>query len=230
MIIGIIPARKGSKRIKNKNIKLLNGKPLVEYTIIEAKKSKLLDKILISTDCPIIKKISKINGINILKLRSKKLSSANIEMLPVLKDALIINNLKKKAKIIVLLQPTSPLRKAEHIDRAIKIFNQKKAETLVSVCYTNKIPSISKIMIKNNEYLRFFNKNKDKYIKGRKYLIRNGPVVLVTKASLILKNKLKDFKSIYGKKIIPFRMQNKFSVDINYHKDFYYAEKLIMKK
>lgn len=223
MIIGIIPARKGSKRIKNKNTKLLNGKPLVEYTIIEAKKSKLLDKILISTDCPIVKKISKINGINILKLRSKKLSSANIEMLPVLKDALIINNLKKKAKIIVLLQPTSPLRKAEHIDRAIKIFNEKKADTLVSVCYTNKISLISKIMIKNNEYLRFFNKNKDKYIKGRKYLIRNGPVVLVTKASLILKNKL------YGKKIIPFKMQNKFSVDINYHKDFYYAEKLIKK-
>ena len=45
-------------------------------------------------------------------------------------------------------------------------------------------------MIKNNEYLRFFNKNKDKYIKGKKYLIRNGPVVLVTKASLILKNNL----------------------------------------
>ena len=144
-------------------------------------------------------------------------------MLPVLKDALIINNLKKKAKIIVLLQPTSPLRKAEHIDRAIKIFNQKKADTLVSVCYTNKIPSISKIMIKNNEYLRFFNKNKDKYIKGRKYLIRNGPAVFITKATLILKNKL------YGKKIIPFKMQNKFSVDINYHKDFYYAEKLIKK-
>jgi len=109
MIIGIIPARKGSKRIKNKNTKLLNGKPLIEYTIIEVKKSKLLNKILISTDCPIIKKISRMNGINIPKLRSKKLSSANIKMLPVLKDALIINNLKKKAKIIVLLQPTSPL-------------------------------------------------------------------------------------------------------------------------
>ena len=223
MIIGIIPARKGSKRIKNKNTKLLNGKPLIEYTIIEVKKSKLLNKILISTDCPIIKKISRMNGINIPKLRSKKLSSANIKMLPVLKDALIINNLKKKAKIIVLLQPTSPLRKAEHIDGAIKIFNQKKADTLVSVCYTNKIPSVSKIMIENNGYLRLFNKNKDKYIKGRKYLIRNGPAVFITKASLILKNKL------YGKKIIPFKMQNKFSVDINYHKDFYYPEKLIKK-
>ena len=58
MIVGIIPARKNSKRIKNKNIKLLNGKPLIEYTIIEAKKSKLLDKIIVSTDSPIIKKIS----------------------------------------------------------------------------------------------------------------------------------------------------------------------------
>ena len=58
---------------------------------------------------------------------------------------------------------------------------------------------------------------------GRKYLIRNCPAVFITKASLILKNKL------YGKKIIPFKMQNKFLVDINYHKDFYYAEKLIKK-
>ena len=77
MIVGIIPARKNSKRIKNKNIKLLNGKPLIEYTIIEAKKSKLLDKIIVSTDSPIIKKISGMNGINVSKLRSKKLSSEN---------------------------------------------------------------------------------------------------------------------------------------------------------
>ena len=126
MIIGIIPARKNSKRIKNKNIKLLNGKPLIEYTIIEAKKSKLLDQIIVSTDSPIIKKISGMNGINVSKLRSKKLSSENVKMLSVLKNALIVNNLRKKAKTIVLLQPTSPLRKVEHIDKAIKIFDQEK--------------------------------------------------------------------------------------------------------
>ena len=223
MIIGIIPARKNSKRIKNKNIKLLNGKPLIEYTIIEAKKSKLLDQIIVSTDSPIIKKISGMNGINVSKLRSKKLSSENVKMLSVLKNALIVNNLRKKAKTIVLLQPTSPLRKVEHIDKAIKIFDQEKADTLVSVCYTNVISSESKIMIENNKYLRFFNKKKDKFIKGKKYLIRNGPAILVTKASLILKNKL------YGNKIIPFKMHNKFSLDINYHKDFRYAEKAIKK-
>ena len=97
------------------------------------------------------------------------------------------------------------------IDKAIKIFDQEKADTLVSVCYTNVISSESKSMIKNNKYLRFFNKKKDKFIKGKKYLIRNGPAILVTKASLILKNKL------YGNKIIPFKMHNKFSLDINYH-------------
>jgi len=223
MIVCIIPARKGSKRIKNKNIKILNGKPLIEYTIIEAKKSKLLDKIIVSTDSPIIKKISGMNGINVSKLRSKKLSSENVKMLSVLKNALIVNNLRKKAKTIVLLQPTSPLRKVEHIDKAIKVFDQEKADTLVSVCSTNIISSQLKIMIKNNKYLRFFNKKKDKIIKGKKYLIRNGPAILITKASLILKNQL------YGNKIIPFKMHNKFSLDINYPKDFHYAKKVIKK-
>ena len=90
MIVCIIPARKDSKRIKNKNIKILNGKPLIEYTIIEAKKSKLLDKIIVSTDSPTIREISEKNGIKVYKLRSKKLSSEKAKMLSVLKNALIL--------------------------------------------------------------------------------------------------------------------------------------------
>ena len=127
--LALIPARKNSKRIKNKNIKLLNGKPLIEYTIIEAKKSKLLDKIIVSTDSPTIKEISEKNGIKVYKLRSKKLSSEKAKMLPVLKNALIVNNLRKKAKTIVLLQPTSPLRSAKDIDKAISLFIKKKSDS-----------------------------------------------------------------------------------------------------
>ena len=135
MILGLIPARSGSKRIKNKNIYELNGKPLIQYTIEAAKNSKLLDDVIVSTDSKRIAEIANNFNINDPFLRPKKLSGDKIEMIEVIKH--VVKKKKfKKINLIMLLQPTSPLRTNIDIDKSIKLFSLKRADTLVSV--TNK--------------------------------------------------------------------------------------------
>ena len=95
MILGLIPARSGSKRIKNKNIYELNGKPLIQYTIEAAKNSKLLDDVIVSTDSKRIAEIANNFNINVPFLRPKKLSGDKIEMIEVIKHVVKKKNLKK---------------------------------------------------------------------------------------------------------------------------------------
>ena len=116
-IVGIIPARGGSKRIPKKNIKLLKNKPLIGYTIIEAKKSKFLNSVYVSTEDEKISRISKKFGIDIIK-RPKKFAKDTTQGYVPIQHA--IKYLESKHNeiidVIVVLQPTSPLRKAIDID------------------------------------------------------------------------------------------------------------------
>ena len=154
MILGLIPARSGSKRIKNKNIYELNGKPLIQYTIEAAKNSKLLDDVIVSTDSKRIAEIANNFNINVPFLRPKKLSGDKIEMIEVIKH--VVKKKKfKKINLIMLLQPTSPLRTNIDIDKSIKLFSLKRADTLVSVTNKKNIKNKKKIMIEKNGYLSF---------------------------------------------------------------------------
>ena len=121
-IIAIIPARKGSKRLKNKNIFLLNKSPLIEYTIMAAKKSNFIDKIIVSTDSKKFLSIANKNGIKVNKLRPKKLSEDNTPTIDVIKYE---TKKLKKNYFILVLQPTSPLRSTLEIDKSIEIFYKK---------------------------------------------------------------------------------------------------------
>ncbi len=128
----IIPARKGSKRIKNKNIIKVLKKPLICWTIEYAKriKTKNVD-IIVSSDCDKIKKICLKEKIHFLK-RPKKLSSDNSKMNQVIFN--ILQNLKEKYRYIILLQPTSPLRSKTIFTRSLKILNtQKRFDSLIHV-------------------------------------------------------------------------------------------------
>jgi len=106
MIVGIIPAMGGSKRVSNKNIKEMDGKPLIYYTIEEAKKSKFIDKIYVTTDSAEIAYISDFYGVSVIS-RPKYLAEDDTPTLPVLKHA--IGEIEKDIRIqaIVLLQPTT---------------------------------------------------------------------------------------------------------------------------
>ena len=134
-ILAIILARKGSKGLKNKNIKILNDKPLIYWPINAAKNSKYIDDVIVSTDCEKIAKFSKKFGANVPFLRPKKFALDKSTSFEAVKHCFYF--LKKKNvfyKYFLLLEPTSPLTSKTDIDKAFsKFFKNKKAKSMVSV-------------------------------------------------------------------------------------------------
>lgn len=128
-ILAIIPARGGSKEIPKKNIKIFNGKPLIEWTILSALKSKLINKIIVSSDSKKILSMSRDLGVDTI-LRPKNISGDNDSVESAIKHALL--KLKNKYEVIVLLSPTSPIRKINDIDNAIRYFKSKNLDSCFS--------------------------------------------------------------------------------------------------
>lgn len=133
-ILAIIPARGGSKRLPRKNILPLAGKPLIQWTIDAAKAVASIDTVMVSTDCPEIADISQQCGAEVPYLRSAELSSDTASSIDVVLD--VIRHYESKGRIfdsILLLQPTSPLRTSEDIEKAIALMADKSANGVVSV-------------------------------------------------------------------------------------------------
>ena len=128
IVLGIIPARSGSKGIEDKNIKKINNKTLIEIAYQTAKKSKIFTHILISTDSLKYKKILKKAKINIDSLRSKKYSKDNSTDLELLNYEIkkFENYIKKKINYVALLQPTSPFRSSKDLIKCFQIIKSKK--------------------------------------------------------------------------------------------------------
>ncbi len=150
----IIPARKGSKRIKNKNLVKILKKPLIWWTIDYAKKIKTNNvDIIVSSDCNKIKKICTKEKIYFLK-RPEKICSDNTKMNEVIFN--VLQNLKEKYRYIILLQPTSPLRDKSLFESSLKILNIKKQfDSLIHVAKNKKFTGI----IKNNMWNPSYKKN-----------------------------------------------------------------------
>ncbi len=134
-VLAIIPAREGSKGFPGKNIKMLNGKPLIAWSIDVGKKSKYIDKLIVSTDGKKIAEVSKTYGAEVPFMRPKELASDTASSVAVLLHAL--DFLKEQGNIydyIILIEPTSPLRTVEDIDKALEILsNHKSSKSIVSV-------------------------------------------------------------------------------------------------
>ena len=135
-ILAIIPARKGSKRLPGKNTKELLGKKMIEYSIDEALKSKYISKIVISTDDEKVMDItnSKMKksseNISLIK-RPKELCEDDTPTMPVLQH--VLKSIPNEYDTVILLQPTSPLRTVDHIDKCIDIFLKEECKSLVTV-------------------------------------------------------------------------------------------------
>ena len=204
----IIPARKNSKRIKNKNLIKFNGISLIDRSIKEAIKIKNDNLIIVSTDHEKIlaksKKYLK-KKIEFLK-RPKYLSNDSSSI-----ESLVLNIIKNKfknnkPKNIILLQPTSPFRNHKHINNCIKKFEKKKLDSIFSV-YKEKL------FLWNNRLksLTYNYKKRQNTQKMKKSLIENG-AILIFKTEKFLK--LKNKRRIFGKYDY-FEMQKKHSVDID---------------
>ena len=134
-IIAIIPARGGSKRLPGKNIKRLNGRPLISYTICAALECNSIDKVICSTDDEQIAEIAQNEGADVPFLRPKHLSTDLARTAPVIEHA--VNYLEiqegKKVDVVLTLQPTSPLRSSSHIEQSLALFFKDKYDSVVSV-------------------------------------------------------------------------------------------------
>jgi len=202
--IAIIPARSGSKGLKNKNILNLSSHPLISYSIQAAKESKYISRIYVTTNGKKIAKISKRYGAEVIT-RPKKLSGDKISIESVVEHA--VDKIEKKINFnfdnIVLLQPTSPLREARDIDKAISIFIKKKLDSLFS-----SVDLHSLFWTKRNKYIpKNYNLNKriNRQERQEETLIENGSIYITKKE--IYKNK----NNRLGGKISTYTMKN-FSV------------------
>jgi len=223
-ILGIIPARGGSKGIRLKNIRKLAGKPLINYTIEEAKKSKI-NKIIVSTDNKKIAKASETAGAEVPFFRPKKFSGDKTSTLQVVEHALnfLNKNQSYKPDIIIILQPTSPLRSFKIINKSINLLKKSKSSSVITVS-----------KIKTHHYASFwFNQ---KYLKPyradfQKFTLRqNYPALYYPTGSIytLWYETLSKYHSIYGPKIKPLIIRDKFEIDIDSTFDLFLTEMTIL--
>ena len=141
-ILGIIPARGGSKAIPRKNLALLANKPLLAWTVEVALESASLDRVVISTDDPEIAEVGKKFGAEVPFLRPAELATDISPSLDVILHAIhwLDDNEKYRPDYVLLLQPTSPLRTAADIRESIKLALAKQADSVVSVCESHQHP------------------------------------------------------------------------------------------
>lgn len=154
-IVAIIPARKGSKGIPNKNIALLNGMPLVEHSIIQAKKVTIIDEIIVSTDSKLVQEIAIKHGIAVDRLRPIELSNDQAKIYDVIVYEIKRNELMDKGfSIVVLLQPTSPLRRSYMIEEALKKFVDDNQYSAVSVSEAEEHPIFMRTINNKNQLVK----------------------------------------------------------------------------
>jgi N-acylneuraminate cytidylyltransferase/CMP-N,N'-diacetyllegionaminic acid synthase len=221
-MLAIIPAKKNSKRLPNKNIKSFHGKPLIWYSIREAKKSKKISNLLVSTDSYKIAKLSKKFGANVPFLRPKKFSKSNSTLLDVCKHTLkfIEDKNNKKYSSVIVLQPTSPLRLYKDIDNAIKIFNKTKADVLASFSEAKPIEWHRKLS-KIGQFKNYLTRKNSNYQKMKKNYLLNGSIYIFSRD--FIKAKKKKFK------FFSYIMPKERSVDIDTIEDLEYASYLYKK-
>ena len=227
-ILCTICARKGSKGVKNKNLKTINKKPLIFYSIDQAKKSKLFKKIVISTDSKKIKNYVKKLGIDCWFLRPAKLATDKSSKIPAIQHALIKAEeyYKQKFDTIVDLDVTSPLRNVSDIKKALLQFKKKKSTKLISGCPSRRNPYFNMVEIKNKKLLRVKKLNKKIFRR------QDAPQTFDCNASIYIykRQALKNFTTFYDGKTILFKMPEERSWDIDNKFDFKIVEFLLKKK
>lgn len=147
-ILVVIPARGGSKGLPEKNIREMAGKPLLAWSIEAARQSRFVDEVIVSTDCEKIAQIAKLWGGQVPFLRPAELATDTAKGIDVIVHALAWRQtIAPPVDLVLVLQPTSPLRTAEDIDQAVDLFSSKQAKAIVSVCpvehhpwWTNTLP------------------------------------------------------------------------------------------
>jgi CMP-N,N'-diacetyllegionaminic acid synthase len=228
-VLGVIPARGGSKSLPRKNIAMLAGRPLLCYTCDAALNSRALGRVVLSTDDEQIAEVGRTSGVEVPFLRPPGLANDETPSVDVAEHAVrwLAEREGWQADVVVLLQPTSPLRQAGHIDEALGRMQDTDADTVVSVMPVPHRFSPYNVMKFEGGLLQDFWQDRVGFDRFRRQNLpvlyaRNGPAVLASRASLILRS-----HTFYGARVAPYLMTEEESVDIDTAFDLRLAEWLI---
>ena len=224
-ILFLVPARANSKGIPNKNLKLLSGKPLILHTIDELKKICPIENIVVSTDSDRIIEVAINAGLNVPFKRISSLAKDDTGQHEVIINAIEeLEKLNRNYEKVVLLQPTSPLRKSKHIIEALEIFNDD-VDMVASVKIAKDNPHFNLFLLQNDLLKRYIEYNG---IKRRqdcpKAYSYNGAIYISTV------KKLKNKKLHELDKIRPYIMNEIDSIDIDNNLDWDIAEIILSRK
>ncbi len=226
-IVGLIPARGGSKGIPRKCITPCAGRPLLEYSCLAALGAKRLEATFLSTDDEEIAAVGQAAGVQVPFLRPTELAQDNTPMMPVLKHALgEIEKRLGQIDALALLQPTSPLRESLHIDEAAALFESSGAETVVSIQeLPHHFSPVSALTRDADGWVSCYLDNTGATPLRRqdkpKLFARNGPSILIIKPSRL------ESGSLYGPRTMGYLMPKPASIDIDDAEDLVIAEALL---
>jgi len=226
-VLAIIPARSGSKGIKNKNIKKINNITLIERAYAVAKRSKIFDQIVISTDSLIYQNLMKKKKIDILSLRSKKYSSDKSTDLQLLRYEITKSEkiFKKKFTIIALLQPTSPMRNINDLKKCFLKLKKGKLDAVWTLSKIDKKFNPIKLLKIEKKKIMYHDKLGKKFV-GRQLLdqlyIRNGIAYFFSRKSIM------NFNTILPKKS-GYLIINRKTVNIDNSQDLKKAQNILQK-
>ena len=218
--IAVIPARSGSKGLKNKNIMELNGKPLMAYTIEAALSSGIFDCVHVSTDSEMYAEIAREYGADVPFLRLKELSGDTISSWDALRYVMErYQELGREFEYVTLLQPTSPLRDAKDIENAYKIFEEKNADAVISVCELEHSIQICNTLGDNQSMYRFIDSNKVGARQLGETFYRLNGAIYMQKSEMLMNH-----QNLYNENSYAYVMDKIHSIDIDDAFDFRMAQ------
>ncbi len=226
-ILGIITARGGSRGIPKKNIKELGGKPLIAWTIEAARGSKLLDRIIVSTDSEEIASVARSAGAEVPFLRPKELATDTAKSIPVVQHALkwIKENEGKEFDAVMILQPTSPFRTSADIDGSIKLLFETGADSVMGMAELTDF-SLAKLKVLDGNRIMplIVEEGKESSLRDA-----NRPIYKRNCAIYLTRTEFIENDDLFGQDSRAYVMPPERSIDINTPADFVFAEFLASK-
>lgn len=224
-VLAVIPARGGSKRLPKKNVLPLNGKPLIAWTIDAALEALSVDRVLVTTDCAEIAEVAMRHGAEVPFLRPAHLADDTSSTNDVLMH--LVNNLADDDfDIVLVLQPTSPLRTSQDIDEALQRFGTDEVDGVVTVCECEHSPMWSNTLPADQNLGDFIRSEiKDKRSQDLpQYYRLNGALYAFAKDAFIKAGGIH-----YSEKVFAHSMPIARSIDIDHQLDFELAEFMMHK-
>lgn len=222
-VLGIVPARGGSKGVPGKNVRLLAGRTLLDYTASAATASGVLDRVVLSTDSDEVADAGRRAGLEVPFMRPASLAQDDTPMLPVIQHA--ITTLTESGwtpDVIVILQPTSPLRRPWHIRDAVTTLRETKADSVVTVIELPRHLSPDYVMRIEDGMLRPFLPDGARVTRrqdARAAYSRDGTVYACWRATI------DRFRSLYGERCHPLIVSASDSLSIDSLDDWAEAER-----